>query len=189
VALYLLFVIPMVTPPVAAGVMARLLLTPGYSILNHFLKISGLLEGEILWLSHSTTAMLSVAGVDIWQWMPFVFLVLFAGLQAVPLEVVEAARVDGASGWQIFRHIEWPYLSTLAVLVLVFRFADTFRVFDHVMVLTQGGPGSATEFLSLYLYRIAFKFWNLNYAAALSFYVVLLASVLFATLSRLVQWK
>ena len=85
--------------------------------------------------------MLSVASVDIWQWTAFVYLVLFAGLQTVPHESVEAAQVDGASSWAQFRHIELPFIRPLLLLVLFFRIADVLRVFDHVFILTGGGPG------------------------------------------------
>lgn len=182
--IYLLFIIPIVTPPVVAGVIARLIYTPTYGVLNIILLRLGLIHKDILWLSRAGTAMFAVLSVDVWQWMPFVFLVCFAGLQAVPLETVEAARVDGASGWRLFRHIEFPYLQSLLLLVLIFRFTDTFRVFDHVLVLTGGGPGASTEFLSVYLYRIAFKFFNLSYAAALSLFILVVSSLAFAVLSR-----
>ena len=181
---YLLLIIPMVTPPIAAGVIARLIYTPNYGILNPILRGLHLIDKDILWLSTAQTAMFSVLSVDIWQWMPFVFLVCYAGLQAVPLDVVEAARVDGAGGWKQFRLIELPYLKSLLLLLIVFRFTDTFRVFDHVLVLTAGGPGAATEFISVYLYRIAFKFFDLSYAAAIGLYVVVVASVLFSVLNR-----
>ena len=182
--IYLLFIIPMVTPPVAAGVIARLIYTPTYGVLNVILLRLGLIRHEILWLSGAGTAMLAVLSVDIWQWTPFVFLVCFAGFQAVPLDTTEAASVDGAGGWRLFWDIELSYLRPLLLLVLVFRFTDTFRVFDHVLVLTGGGPGASTEFLSLYLYRVAFKFFNLGYAAALSLFVLIVASLAFAILSR-----
>jgi len=182
--IYVLFLIPMVTPPVAAGVIARLIYTPTYGVLNVLLLQLGVIHQDILWLARPSTAMFAVLSVDIWQWMPFVFLVCFAGFQAVPLDTVEAAKVDGADGWRLFRHIELPYLQSLLFLVVVFRFTDTFRVFDHVLVLTGGGPGATTEFLSVYLYRIAFKFFNLSYAAALSLFVLLVTSVAFGVLSR-----
>lgn len=182
--IYLLFIVPMVTPPVAAGVIARLIYTPTYGVLNVVLRATGLSSGNTLWLSRGDTAMFAVVSVDVWQWMPFVFLVCFAGLQAVPQDAAEAAMVDGASGWRLFRDIEFPYLSSLLLLVLIFRFTDTFRVFDHVLVLTGGGPGATTEFLSVYLYRIAFKFFNLGYAAALSLFVLIVASIAFAVLGR-----
>jgi multiple sugar transport system permease protein len=182
--MYLLFIIPMVTPPVAAGVMFRLMFIPEYGILNVLLRDIGYHGGLPLWLSSPAMAMFSVISVDTWQWMPFVFLVLFAGLQAVPPDVVEAAAVDGAGGWARFRSIDLPYLRPLLLLVVVFRVTDTLRVFDHVQVLTMGGPGAATEFLSLYLYRIAFKFSNFNYASALALFVVVIVSIIFTVFSR-----
>jgi multiple sugar transport system permease protein len=181
---YLLFIVPMVTPPVAAGVIFRLMYIPEYGILNIIFNDLGYHGKSILWLSSPAMAMFSVVSVDVWQWTPFVFLVLFAGLSAVPLDIVEAAEVDGASGWARFLLIEVPYLKPLLLLVLVFRFTDTLRVFDHVQVLTMGGPGSATEFLSLYIYKIAFKFSNLNYASALAICVVIIVSIVFALTSR-----
>ncbi len=182
---YVLMILPMVTPPVAAGVIARLMYTPNYGVLNHLLRLGGLITRDIEWLSTAPTAMFSVLSVDIWQWTPFVFLVTFAGLQAVPQDVLEAAKSDGAGSWNLFRYIEFPYLRSLLLLVLVFRGTDTLRVFDHVLVLTGGGPGSSTEFLSIYLYRVAFKFFDLSYAAAISLYVLLAASVVFTLLQRL----
>jgi multiple sugar transport system permease protein len=181
---YLLFVVPMVTPPVAAGVIFRLMYIPQYGILNFLFQDLGYRGNPILWMSSPKMAMFSVLSVDVWQWTPFVFLVLFAGLQAVPQDVIEAAQVDGAGGWIRFSVIEMPYLKPLLLLVLVFRFTDTLRVFDHVQVLTMGGPGASTEFLSLYLYKIAFKFSNLNYAAALAIYVVIIVSIVFSLTSR-----
>lgn len=181
---YFLLIIPMVTPPIVAGVVARLVFTPTYGIINYALRAVGAIDTEILWLSTARGALFSVLSVDIWQWTPFVFLVCFAGFQAVPQDVVEASKVDGAGGWSLFRFIELPYLKSLLLLVVIFRFTDTFRVFDHVMVLTAGGPGAATEFISIYLYRIAFKFFDLGYAAAIGLYVVIVASVMFSLLNR-----
>jgi len=181
---YLLFIVPMVTPPVAAGVIFRLMYIPEYGIINVLLRDLGYHGRSVLWLSSPGMAMFSVVSVDVWQWMPFVFLVLFAGLAAVPADIIEAGEVDGAGGWARFRFLELPYLRPLLLLVLVFRFTDTLRVFDHVQVLTGGGPGASTEFLSLYLYRIAFKFSNLNYASALALYIVIVVSILFTIASR-----
>jgi multiple sugar transport system permease protein len=122
--------------------------------------------------------------VDIWQWTPFVYLVMFAGLQTVPQESVEAAQVDGASSWAQFRHIELPYLRPLLVLVLFFRVADVLRVFDHVYVLTGGGPGATTQFLSLHLYRVAFRFTDLGQASALAVIVMAAMIVAYSLVTR-----
>lgn len=171
--LYVLAIIPIVIPPVAVGVVARLIYGPDYGVLNHLLGLAGLIQHDIPWLSSPAGAMFAVASVDIWQWTPFVYLVLFAGLQTVPHETVEAAQVDGAGSWQQFWHIELPYLRPLLLLVLFFRIADVLRVFDHVFVLTGGGPGDTTQFLSLWLYRIAFKFSDAGQSAALAVCVML----------------
>lgn len=181
--IYVLAIVPIVIPQVAVGVIFRLIYASDYGILNVVLEGLGVKE-QINWLSIPSLAMLSVASVDIWQWTPFVYLVLFAGLQTVPQESVEAAQVDGASSWAQFRHIELPYIRPLLLLVLFFRIADVIRVFDHVFVLTGGGPGATTEFISLYLYRIAFKFSNLGEASALAVIVMVAMTVFYALISR-----
>ena len=178
-AIYVVAIIPIVIPQIAVGVVFRLVFAPDYGIINVLLGNTG--HEQILWLSNPTLAMISVATVDIWQWTPFVYLVLFAGLQTVPNESVEAAQVDGANAWDQFRHIELPYLRPLLLLVLFFRLADAIRVFDAVYVLTGGGPGSTTQFLSLYLYRIGFRFSDLPQASALAV-LVMVAMIGFYTL-------
>ena len=181
--IYVLAIVPIVIPQVAVGVVFRLIYASDYGILNVLLEGLGVKE-QINWLSVPSLAMFSVASVDIWQWTPFVYLVLFAGLQTVPQESVEAAQVDGASSWAQFRHIELPYIRPLLLLVLFFRIADVIRVFDHVFVLTGGGPGTTTEFMSLYMYRIAFKFSDLGEASALAVIVMVAMTVFYALISR-----
>jgi multiple sugar transport system permease protein len=183
---YVLATIPIVIPPVAVGVIARLVYAPGYGVLNHLLELAGLVQGEIPWLSRRDTAMLAVSSVDVWQWTPFVYLVFFAGLQTVPRESIDAAQVDGATGWTLFSRIELPYLRSLLLMVLFFRIADVLRVFDHIFILTGGGPGSTTQLLSVYLYRVAFKFFDTGEAAALAVMVMLAMSLLYGGVSRLV---
>ena len=181
-AIYIAAMIPIVIPQIAVGVIFRLVYAPDYGILNVLLGNTG--HNQILWLSSPPLAMFSVATVDIWQWTPFVYLIMFAGLQAVPMETVEAAQVDGAGAWTQFRHIELIYLRPLLLLVLFFRIADVLRVFDHVYVLTGGGPGTTTEFLSLYLYRIAFRYSDLGQASALAVVVMALMTVFYTLISR-----
>jgi multiple sugar transport system permease protein len=183
-AIYVLAIIPIVMPGVAAGVIFRLIYAPEYGLLNFILQQIGVIQQQILWLSVPPLAMLSVASVDIWQWTAFVYLVLFAGLQTVPQEAVEAAQVDGASSWAQFRHIELPFIRPLVLLVLFFRIADVLRVFDHVFILTGGGPGTTTEFLSLYLYRIAFKFSDLPQASALAVMMMLGMTLFYSVILR-----
>lgn len=183
--LFVMAIVPLVLPPIAVGVIARLIYAPGYGVLNHVLIAAGLIRDEINWLGQPVTAMPAVASADIWQWTPFVYLVLFSGLQTVPREEVEAAQVDGASGWAQFWHIELNYLRPLLVLILFFRLADVLRVFDHVFILTGGGPGNTTQMLSLYLYRIEFKYFDTGQAAALAVLVLIAVSVLYSVITRL----
>jgi multiple sugar transport system permease protein len=181
-AIYVAAMIPIVIPQIAVGVVFRLVYMPDYGILNVLLGQTG--PNQPLWLSSPPLAMIATASVDIWQWTPFVYLVLYAGLQTVPSESVEAAQVDGAGTWTQFRHIELPYLRPLLLLVLFFRVADVLRVFDHVYVLTGGGPGTTTQFLSLYIYRIGFKFSDLGQAAALAVIVMAVMTTVYTLISR-----
>jgi multiple sugar transport system permease protein len=183
--IYVLAIAPIVIPPVGAGVIARLIYAPDYGALNYLLQLAGLIQREIPWLSNPTSAMLSVASVDIWQWTPFVYLVMFAGLQTVPHETIEASQVDGASWWQQFWSIELHYLRPLLLLIVFLRLADVLRVFDHIFVLTGGGPGTTTQLLSLHMYRVGFKFFNTGEAAALAILVMVGVSVLYAAVARL----
>lgn len=181
-AIYVAAMIPIVIPQIAVGVVFRLVYGPDYGVINAVLGLQG--HDQILWLSQPALAMFSVASVDIWQWTPFVYLIMFAGFQTVPSESVEAAQVDGAGSWTQFRHIELPYLRPLLLLVLFFRLADVIRVFDAVYVLTGGGPGATTQFLSLYLYRIAFRFSDLGQASALAVVVMVAMMLFYAVISR-----
>ncbi|MEO6392697.1 MAG: sugar ABC transporter permease, partial [Pyrinomonadaceae bacterium] len=129
-------------------------------------------------------AFISVVAVDIWQWTPFMFLVLLAGLQAIPREPYEAAQIDGASWWQSFVHITLPMLKPAILIALLLRTMDLLRVFDQIFVLTEGGPGFATETVSLYIYRAAFRFGDFGYAAAMSFVLLLITNIVSAIYLR-----
>jgi len=183
-AIYVLAILPLVVPPVAIGVVARLIYAPSYGVLNVILERIGVIHQEIDFLGDPTLAMLSVASVDVWQWTPFVYLVLFSGLQTVPRESVEAAQIDGVTWWTQFIYIDLFYLRPLFLLLLFFRLADVLRVFDHVFILTGGGPGTATQLLSLYMYRVEFKFFDLGQAAALAVVVLVSLSLLYTLITR-----
>ena len=183
-AIYVLGILPLVVPPVAIGVVARLIYAPSYGVLNVILERLGVIHQEIDFLGLPYLAMLSVASVDVWQWTPFVYLVLFSGLQTVPREAVEAAQIDGATWWKQFIYIDLFYLRPLFLLILFFRLADVLRVFDHVFILTGGGPGTATQLLSLYMYRVEFKFFDTGQAAALAVVVLVSFSLLYALIAR-----
>lgn len=178
---------PMLLPPVVAAVIWRLIYNPEFGVLNGTLRQLGINTANLTWTSGRNSAMLSVILVDVWEWTPFLFLLLTAGLQALPAEPLEAARVDGAGYWQTLRDVVLPLLKPVILLALLLRSMDLLRIFDQIFLLTQGGPGSATETISLYIYRTAFRFSNFGYAAAMSF--VGLVVTLFAArgLMRLVK--
>jgi len=171
------FLLPMLLPPVVAAVAWRLMFNPQFGVLNGTLRELGVNTAHLLWTGGDHSALASVILVDVWEWTPFLFLLLSAGLQAIPHEPLEAARIDGANSLQIFRDVTLPLLKPVIVLALLLRGMDLVRIFDQVFILTQGGPGTATETVSLYIYRTAFRFSNFGYAAAMSF--VLLALTIF----------
>ena len=170
------FLLPLILPPVVVGVMGRLVYNPSFGPLNGFLAALGIDTRGLTWLADPRMALAAVIAVDVWEWTPFVFLILLAGLQAIPEEPYEAARLDGAGPWHTFRYITWPLLTPAILVALLLRSMDLLRLFDTVFLLTQGGPGFATETVSLYIYKTAFRFLDFGYAAALS--LLLLAATL-----------
>ena len=170
--------VPMMLPPVVAAIVWRLMLNPNFGAINGTLKQIGIDTDSLTWTASPGLALLSVIVVDVWQWTPFVFLVLLAGLQAIPQEPYEAALIDGSSRWQTFRHVTLPLLKPAILIVLLLRTMDLLRVFDQIFILTEGGPGFATETISLYIYRTAFRFFDFGYAAAMSFVLLALTNVI-----------
>ena len=178
---------PMLLPPVVAAVIWRLIYNPQFGLLNGTLRVAGVDTTRLTWTNGEGGALLSVIAVDVWEWTPFVFLLVSAGLQSLPSEALEAARVDGASRWQVFWGIELPLLRPVLVLAALLRGVDLMRIFDQVFILTQGGPGFATETISLYIYRTAFRFFDFGYAAAMSIVLLVLATVFARGLARRIK--
>ena len=176
-----LVIFPMMLPTMVVCAIWVMLYDFEFGFLNQILRFLGL--SPVQWLSNPRIAMKSIVLVDIWQWTPFVLLLILAGLQSIPDYLYEAAQLDGASGFQMFRHITLPLLSFQIKLAVLLRLIDTFRIFDKVYAMTGGGPGYATETISLYIYREGFRYFNLGYAAAASLVMVLLVlgiSILYA---------
>ena len=179
--------VPMMLPTVVVGVVWRLMLNPNFGAINGTLKQVGINTESLTWTASPLLAFLAVIAVDVWQWTPFVFLVLLAGLQAIPQEPYEAALIDGSSRWQTFRHVTLPLLKPAILIVLLLRTMDLLRVFDQIFILTEGGPGFATEMISLYIYRTAFRFFDFGYAAAMSFVLLAVTNVISVVYLRVLQ--
>ncbi len=179
--------IPMMLPPVVVGVVWRLMFNPNFGAINGTLKSMGANTDSLTWTASPALALLSVIAVDVWQWTPFMFLILLAGLQAIPQEPYEAAMVDGANWRQTFFHVTLPLLKPAILIALLLRTMDLLRVFDQIFILTEGGPGFATETVSLYIYRAAFRFFDFGYAAAMSFVLLALTNAISYAYIRLLQ--
>lgn len=161
-----LMLLPMVMTPVIVGLTWRMLFSPIYGVFDYVLSLFGLPQPD--WLSNTHTALASVIAVDVWQWTPFMFLLLTAGLHSLPSEPFEAARVDGAGRLNVFRYLTLPLMRNIIIIALIFRAIDAFDTFDIIWVLTNGGPGTATQTLTIYSYFQSFRWFNFGYGAALS---------------------
>jgi multiple sugar transport system permease protein len=163
--------LPMFVTNVVVGLIWRILLSYDFGVVNWLLSMVGL--PKVAWLGDPNLALGSLIIVDIWNTTAFVALLLLAGLQAIPEEPRQAARVDGASSWQTFRLITLPLLKPVLFIAVVWRTIDLFRIFDVVFSLTGGGPYNATETISLYAYRQGFASFNLGFASAVSYLLIL----------------
>ena len=167
--------IPMLSTPMVVGLMWRFLLNADWGVINWLLHFIGI--GPINWVGQSPWALISLMLVDIWQWTGFAFLMLYAGLQTLPEEIFEAAKVDGASAWQRLLYIKLPLLRPLIIILTIFRSVDAFRSFDTVFALTYGGPGTSSYLLSFYAYLTGFSFLRMGYASALAYIMVIFVIV------------
>lgn len=174
--LRVLFMLPMVATPVAMALVWSMLLTPTGGLINHLLEQVGLPPS--LWATHPDTVMPSLALVDIWQWTPMVTLIVLAGLESMPQEPFEAAVIDGASRWQAFRAITLPLLRPSLAVAAMFRTIDGLKSFDIIYVITQGGPGTSSETLNVYIYQTGFNYLHLGYSSAL---IMVLLALVFGT--------
>ncbi|MCG8353255.1 MAG: sugar ABC transporter permease [Chloroflexales bacterium] len=182
-----LMTLPLFATPVAIGYLGITLFYEEGGPINALLQ--ALIGFRPPWLSDPTWALIAVIIIDVWQWTPFVFLVTLAGLQSLPDEVYEAAAVDGASSFQIFRAITLPLMAPTLLITLLLRLVEAFKVFDIPASLTLGGPGRATEVYSLFTYRTALRFFDLGFASAQGFLLLIIVmtivTVLFTRVRRL----
>ncbi|MBM7068685.1 sugar ABC transporter permease [Actibacterium sp. 188UL27-1] len=176
-----LLTMTLVVPPAITGMMFLLMEDPEFGVITYVLETLGILSSTQPILASPSTALMGVMLADIWQWTPFMVLIFIAGLRSLPQEPYEAAMLDGASGWQIFRRITLPLLSKVIAVAVLIRGIDLFRMFDYVFVMTSGGPGTATYTVSLYAWQQTFSFIKWGYGATISL-VTLLVIIFIANL-------
>lgn len=170
-----LILIPIMIAPVLVGYMWRFMFNAEVGVINQFLRSTKLFSPGS-WLS-GLNALYCIIAVDIWQWTPFVAIIILAGLQSLPVQIYEAARIDGASRWQMFCFLTIPLLQPVMFMAIVLRLCDLFRIFDVIYIMTQGGPGDITEILSIYAYKVAFRFSRFGLASTWS-YIILFLTIL-----------
>jgi len=167
--------LPMAITPAVAGLLMRWMFESNWGLVNYFLGLVGV-QGPG-WTGDPVWALWSIVLADVWQNTPFVILVVYAGLQSVPVEPLEAAMVDGASRAQTLAHVVFPFLRPLVLFVLIIRSMDAFRIFDQVFVMTGGGPGTTTQTITFYNYVMAFRQLRMGRASALGVITLLILSL------------
>lgn len=173
-AFRVLFIVPMALTPIAIGYMWRMMFHETYGAINGLLRFVGL--PGLPWTSDGRLALASIVIVDVWHWTPFMVLMLLAGLQNLPAEVLEAARVDGATGWSGFWKVTFPMMLPTSLAALLLRVIEAAKLVDEIYIITGGGPGVATENLTLYAYYTGLRSFDLAYGATLA--ISLLVGVL-----------
>ncbi len=167
-----IFILPLMISPVVVGLIWRYLFDARIGWINYYLGMIGI-EPQV-WLGDAGLAFFAIVFTDIWQWTPFIFIIVIAGLQALPSEVLEASRIDGANWWQHILFVKLPMIRSILVIALLLRLIDVFRAMEVMYILTGGGPGRATELLSLHIYNRAFDTQQLGYASAISVLLILI---------------
>ena len=170
-----IFILPMMATPVAVALVWTMMFHPQLGVLNYLLSLVGI--PPQLWVYSPDTVIPSLVAVEVWHWTPLVMLIVLGGLASVPIEPYESAKIDGASTWQMFRHITLPLIMPFILVAVVIRMIDALKAFDTIFVITSGGPGTASETINIYLYLQAFSFYNIGYASAVTivFFILIIA--------------
>lgn len=164
-----LLMLPMMMSMAIVGLFWKLLYSPSWGIINYLLGL-----GKFVWISNPKMALLAIAITDIWMWSPFVMLLSLAGLSAIPQHLYEAAAIDRASRWFTFRRITLPLVTPLLLIAVIFRTMEAFKTFDLAFIMTGGGPGTATELISIKLYNMAFPQWQTGKSCALAYILLIM---------------
>ena len=168
-----LLILPFAMSPALVGVSFRFMFNPEFGLFDAFFGLLVPPLAEVSWLSDPTLAFTVCVMADIWGWIPFITLVLIGGIAALPRETVEAAYVDGASAWQAFRDVSLPQLAPVLAIVIILKSIFSIKTFDQIYMLTNGGPGTATQTLAHYAYFSGFKYYDMGFAASIAWIMVI----------------
>jgi multiple sugar transport system permease protein len=185
-----IFVMPMMATPVAIALVWTMMFHPQLGVLNYLLSLVGI--GPQEWIFNQNTVIPSLVLVETWQWTPLVMLIVLGGLAAMPRDPFESAEIDGANGWQKFRYITLPMILPFMMVAVIIRSIDALKSFDIIFAMTQGGPGTASETINIYLYNVAFAYYDIGYGSALAvvfFIVIITMSLALLHLRQRTKWN
>ncbi|MEJ5899203.1 carbohydrate ABC transporter permease [Ochrobactrum teleogrylli] len=185
-----IFVMPMMATPVAVALVWTMMYHPQLGVLNYLLSLIGI--GPQEWIFNQNTVIPSLVAVETWQWTPLVMLIVLGGLASMPRDPFESAEIDGANGWQKFRYITLPMILPFIMVAVIIRSIDALKSFDIIYAMTQGGPGTASETINIYLYNVAFSYYDIGYASAIAvvFFIVIIAmSMILLALRQRTKWN
>jgi multiple sugar transport system permease protein len=185
-----IFVMPMMATPVAVALVWTMMFHPQLGVLNYLLSLVGI--GPQAWVYSPSTVIPTLILVEVWHWTPLVMLIVLGGLAGLPREPYESALIDGANAWHMFRHITLPLVWPFIMVAIVIRTIDALKAFDTIFVITQGGPGTASETLNIFLYLQAFQFYKIGYASAvvvIFFVIIIMLSLLLLYARQKSKWN
>ena len=185
-----IFVMPMMATPVAIALVWTMMFNPSLGVLNYLLSVVGLPEQS--WIYDQSTVIPSLVLVETWQWTPLVMLIVLGGLASLPSEPYESAEIDGANTWQKFRFITLPLITPFMMVAVIIRSIDALKSFDIIFAMTQGGPGTASETINIYLYNVAFSYYDIGYGSAIAvifFVVIIVLSLVLLHLKQRTRWN
>jgi multiple sugar transport system permease protein len=185
-----IFVMPMMATPVAIALVWTMMFHPQLGVLNYLLSLVHIPPQA--WIFDQTTVIPSLVVVETWQWTPLIMLIVLGGLASMPREPFESAEIDGANGWQKFRYITLPMILPFMMIAVIIRSIDALKSFDIIYAMTQGGPGTASETINLYLYNVAFSYYDIGYGSAIAvvfFVIIILMSLVLLHLRQRAKWN
>lgn len=180
-----LLITPMLISTVLAGIIFRMELNLQFGVIPYYLAKIGI-TANLLDTGH---ALMTMILIDVWQWTSFIFLIAFAGLKSLPVEPFEAARVYGANAWQTFRYVTLPLVKPVLMIAVIFRMMDAFKAFDHIYILTSGGPDFATTTFSVLAYNYAYTTDNFGMASAMAVVLLIIIIVITKRLLKIAKWQ